>query len=311
MAANERKNMKISIAGELGSGKSSVSKVLARKKGMHYFSTGAIQRDIASKLGVSTLELNKISENDKKIDDQIDSFLVDLNKSQNSIIIDSRMAWHFVPSSFKVFLYVDINVAAERVIKDKERTSESYDDIVSAKNDLESRKSSENKRFFDLYNVNCSNFDNYDLVVDTSLITPDEAAVTILRAHERWKKNEHYSKTLLSPKILYPTHGVTQIGWDIAKNLCNTIKEIGYDEKFPIHVIKDENFFYIYDGHKRVSSAIFNDIKLIPSKILATDEDEILSGVSVHNYVINETSLSMIYDWEDCHNFHFHGYPAR
>ena len=296
--------MKISIAGELGSGKSAVSKVLAAKRGMHYFSTGAIQRDIASKLGVSTLELNKISENDKKIDNQIDSFLIDLNNSEKSIVIDSRMAWHFVPNSFKVFLHVDINVAAERVIKDKGRTSESYHDIVSAKGDLESRKSSENKRFFDLYNVDCSNFDNYDLVVDTSLITPEDVVDTILSAHERWERNEYYSKILLFPKILYPTHGVGQLNGDIAK-------DIGYDENLPVSVIKDESFFYIYDGHKRVSSAIFNDIKLINSKIFATDEGEILSGVSAHNYVKNETSLSMIYDWENFHNFHFHGYPAR
>ena len=53
--------MKISITGDLGSGKTTVAKLLCAKLGYSYFSTGAIQRELAQKLGVDTLSLNKIS----------------------------------------------------------------------------------------------------------------------------------------------------------------------------------------------------------------------------------------------------------
>ncbi len=68
--------MKITIAGALGSGKSSVSQELCRKLGYEYISTGKLQRKIASKYNIDSLELNKLAEKDKTIDNKIDSMLI-------------------------------------------------------------------------------------------------------------------------------------------------------------------------------------------------------------------------------------------
>jgi cytidylate kinase len=182
-------SMKISITGDLGSGKTTVAKLICEKLGIAYFSTGAIQRELASKLGVDTLSLNKITENDRKIDDMVDSALSQLNNTENPVVIDARMGWFFIPSSFKVYLHVDINIAAERVAKDMGRTSEKYNDISAAKKELLARKMSENKRFITLYNADCSLLDNYDLVIDSSSSTPAEIAELIISRYNNWEKD--------------------------------------------------------------------------------------------------------------------------
>ncbi|MBO5847261.1 MAG: (d)CMP kinase, partial [Bacteroidales bacterium] len=52
----------ISITGDLGSGKSSVAKILCQDLGFEYFSTGSLQRKLAAEKGMNTLDMNKFSE---------------------------------------------------------------------------------------------------------------------------------------------------------------------------------------------------------------------------------------------------------
>ena len=112
--------MYITITGELGSGKSTVAKVLKDKYGFSIHSTGTVQREIAKDMGMTTLELNKyMAENlDNDYDKLIDNKTIEISeKSTNQrIVFDSRMAWHFVKNSYKVFVIIDKYTAAERVI---------------------------------------------------------------------------------------------------------------------------------------------------------------------------------------------------
>jgi len=301
--------MKISITGDLGSGKTTVAKLLCKNLRSSYFSTGAIQRELASKLGIDTLSLNRISENDRKIDDMVDSALSELNNSENSIVIDARLGWFFIPSSFKVYLHVDNTVAAERVIKDNVRTSERYKDITSAKDELLARKMSENKRFLSLYNVDCSSLDNYDLIIDSSRATPTQISELIINKYHQWETHNLTNRLWFSPQALYPTHDIRQLGSEVAQNLTQSMQKAGFNESFPLDVIRSKGYFFIFDGHKRASAAIINNINLVPLNLIASNSDEIIPSISVLKYINNECSLSMLYDWEDCHKFIFTEYP--
>ncbi|MDR1813231.1 MAG: cytidylate kinase family protein [Tannerella sp.] len=169
----------ITITGDLGSGKSTVSAILCRRLGYDYINTGKIQREIADRYGMTTVELNRYSETHPEIDAEIDATFKSLNDASN-IIIDSRLAWFFVPDSFKVFLTVELQVAAERIASDLLRTSEKYSSVEEAIENIISRKSSENKRYMELYGADCSDLANFDLVLDTSFLTPEEAAEYII-----------------------------------------------------------------------------------------------------------------------------------
>lgn len=177
---------KITITGDLGSGKSAVSKILRERLGFDIYSTGKMQREIAAKYNMTTLELNKYSETHPEIDEEIDNFSKGLGDREESLIVDSRLAWFFIPHSFKLYLKVDVDVAAQRIKGDTGRTSEAYADLETAKRDILKRKALENSRFLSLYNADCANMNNFDLVVDTSQMTPDAVATLIINAFKAW-----------------------------------------------------------------------------------------------------------------------------
>ena len=171
--------MHITITGKLGSGKSTVAKKLVELYGFEIFSTGAILRAAAAERGMDVLELNKeLSaklDSDRSMDDLIDNTTIRVasERKDDKLIFDSRMAWHFVPGSFKVFVTVDPRVAAERVMKDP-RPGEPAEDIDELCAELIERSKVEQSRFQTLYGVDYYDYNNYNLVVDSSRRTPDE-----------------------------------------------------------------------------------------------------------------------------------------
>ena len=174
----------ITITGDLGSGKSTVSKILIDRLNYGYVYTGKIQREIAAKYNMTTLELNQYAENNPKIDIEIDAVFKSLNDANDDLIVDSRLAWHFIPKSFKVYLKTDVNIAAKRIFGDKLRKSEKkFNSVEEVIIEITQRKTSENKRFLELYNVDCSDMSNFDMVVDTTQLTPEEVAKRIIVAH--------------------------------------------------------------------------------------------------------------------------------
>ncbi len=188
-------NFNISITGDLGSGKSSVAKVLCKLLDYQYFSTGSVQREMAKDKGMDTLELNYYSEKDTKIDDYIDDYLRRINTGDVSYILDSRLAWFFVTKSFKIYLTVQPEIAAKRVLSDAERSSEPFAADIKTKSDaLLERRSVENRRFQRIYGVDCADLNNYDLIVDTSERSIQETVDLIIDNFEQWKNKLPFAK---------------------------------------------------------------------------------------------------------------------
>jgi len=173
----------ITLTGDLGSGKSTVSEILCKTLNYNYIYTGKIQRGIAEKLGMSTTELNRYAETHPEIDEEIDATFKSLNNAEH-LVVDSRLAWFFIPSSFKVFLQTDLQVSVQRITADKQRKGESYQTQEEAAANIVARKASENKRYLELYGADCSKMSNYDLVINTSYLTPNEVATQILEGYE-------------------------------------------------------------------------------------------------------------------------------
>ena len=198
--------MNISITGTLGSGKSSVCKIL-KENGYDIISNGVLFREIAEEKGITVVELNELAKKDKSIDDMLDERSIRLGKELDSTIFDSRMGWHFIPDSFKVFLLADTTEAGRRVYNDN-RVSESYNDPATAKADLIKRQLMEKKRFSDLYQTDYLNLNNYDLVIESTYATPDQIAEQILKGVEE----KVTSQAKLNPKSLYPAERAKEEG---------------------------------------------------------------------------------------------------
>jgi len=184
-------NTKIAISGDLGSGKSTIGKLFEERFGFKFHSGGSIFRGLAAKYNMTPAEFSKYSEIHPEVDEEIDGELVKISALNDDMVIDSRMAWHFVDNSFKLHLLVDMKVAAKRIM-DENRGSEKYATIEEAVEKIQKRKASENKRYTEKYNVNPDDLNNYDLVVDTTYATPNEICDFISEHLELWKAGKDF-----------------------------------------------------------------------------------------------------------------------
>ena len=208
--------MHITLTGNLGSGKSTICKILESEYQYEIYSTGKVQRKLAEELGISVLEMNQLMCKDRKYDTMIDETTVKISKEnpEKPIVFDSRLAWNFVDPSFKVFLSVSLKVAAERVYGDNRGNVEAYTSVDDAKSQLKLRAETEKVRYKDIYNLDYFNFTNYNLVLDSTYCTPELLADIIIKESKLIDNTNNNTKILMSPKRL----GVNVINENVNKD---------------------------------------------------------------------------------------------
>ncbi len=193
---------KISLAGDLGSGKSTVAKILVERLGAEYYSTGAIVRSIAEKHGMSVADFNVYMETHPETDLEIDNGLKELSNSEKFLIIDSRMAWHFTKGTFKVYLSADPETSALRIMN-ANRVGEHSATLEETIKETKTRRESEKKRYMLQYGVDIKNLLNYSLVIDTTHAAPEEIAECLICEFEKWQKNKERKTAYITPERLY------------------------------------------------------------------------------------------------------------
>ena len=179
----------ISMAGDLGSGKSTVANMICEKLSYPIHKNGDYFRKLGMEMGMSVTEFNEYVKAHPEIDNQIENSARNAADENEKLVIDARLGWYAVPESFKVYLTVDINEAARRAFNDPNRkASEKFDTIEEQKADLEKRFALENERYFNLYGVHKEDKSNYDFVLDTTYISQIEVSEKVIEAYENWLK---------------------------------------------------------------------------------------------------------------------------
>lgn len=177
----------ISLAGDLAAGKGTVSKILIKDLDYGIYRNGEYARKLARDMGLDITSFNAYLVDHPEIDLQIEKSASEYAKDHDNFIIDARLGWYAVPESFKVYLRVDIDVAAQRAFNDLNRkSSESFATVEEQKVDMQKRFKMENERYWNLYHVRKEDMSNYDLVVDTTNLTPEEVAEEIKREYTKW-----------------------------------------------------------------------------------------------------------------------------
>ena len=173
--------MKITISGTPGSGKSTVAKKLAEKLGLRHFSAGDFQRDLAKEKGVTPLEFAKMAEADPEIDKKTDSWAEAVGEADDNFVMDSRLAFNFIPDSVKIFLDVSEDDAARRIYHDMRPEEKENTTQGATYESIKKREESEKKRYQQYYGIDYTNPDNYDLVIDTTEVPVAEVVKKILK----------------------------------------------------------------------------------------------------------------------------------
>lgn len=179
----------VTISGLPGSGKSSTAQGVAERLGYEHFSSGDLFRKMAAKRGISVEEINFTAEKQKEIDLEVDEWLRKMGREKSDIVIDSRIAFHWIPESFKVFLDLDTETAARRTfahIQREGRKSQEASSLEELRKKTLQRVESEQKRYRALYGVDFTDKKQFDLVVDTAKNDLPAVVDIVTAAYQKW-----------------------------------------------------------------------------------------------------------------------------
>lgn len=161
--------VKITIFGLAGTGTSSVAKELAQRENLKFLSSGNIFREMAAERGMSLAEFGELCSKDETIDKELDKRIEKYGKDNDDLVVDSRLAWYFIPDSLKVKLECADDERYRRV---SERDNV---DVEEAKEKTDERENSERTRYLNYYGIeDFSDKTHFDLVIDTTNIDIEE-----------------------------------------------------------------------------------------------------------------------------------------
>ena len=209
--------MLITMWWKAGSGKGTVSKLLADKLWYEIVSIGDMKRKLAAEMWINIIEFNKMwddPKNAKEFDLKYEEYQKSLKLTDN-IILDSRLGFYAQPKAFKILLDVDEEVAWERIFKAKRETDKNTTK-KHAIDEVKERNSGDEARYQKLYNVDLWNPNNYNLVIDTSERTPEEVLQIILDEFRAYKRKHQIAETDEEKKALRKSKAKTKLLKDIA-----------------------------------------------------------------------------------------------
>ncbi|HBK33684.1 TPA: hypothetical protein DEP34_04180 [Candidatus Uhrbacteria bacterium] len=178
--------MIITITGFPGSGKSTVGRMIAKQLGWPFYSMGDLRGRMATERGMTIDELNVLGEQQDFTDKEADAYQKKLGETEDNFVVDGRLSWYFIPHAFKVYLTVNEDIGAERILeasKMHEREDEpKYRSVKDAKRFIHDRIQSDAKRYRQYYGVDLLNLSFFDLVLDTSNLSLEQVTTHILGA---------------------------------------------------------------------------------------------------------------------------------
>jgi CMP/dCMP kinase len=295
----------ITVSGELGAGKSSVTTELARMLGARRVAMGDVQRTVADRLGLTILELNRYAETHPEIDTELDAGFVELARSGEPLVVDSRLAWHFLPEAYKVHLLVEPVVGASRVLSRGPSSAEEYGSLEEAIARTRARVESERRRFAALYGIDVTSLRNYDLVVDTTRLSADDVSSLIARSAADSDPLPSIPVLWIDPRRVLPTE-------PLSPDLESAAAAIdrGAPEPTPVRVGYSAPWFFVLDGHARLSAAVRDGAGLIRAELVAEGGEPVVDGISADDYVRSASARALAREWEDAHGFRFPEPPA-
>lgn len=181
----------ITLGGLPGSGKSTVREILADRLTYQSFYTGGHMRSMAESRGIQFDDFNDLIATDKSIDLEIDAEQDRIGKEEDKYVVDAHIGYHFIPNSFKVFLTVPPNEAARRILGDgdnetRKKVGDTMTSLEETKQRINDRLSNHKDRYMRHYGINPYDVTQFDFVVDTNGVTPDEVSSRIITAYEDW-----------------------------------------------------------------------------------------------------------------------------
>jgi radical S-adenosyl methionine domain-containing protein 2 len=164
---------RITLSGEVASGKSSVGIEISKLIGYQFISIGNVLRQEANKLNMSIVEYQKNCIKNPEQDKNNDLLFSKECNSKNNIVIDYRLGFLFINKGYNILLKISQTAAINR-LKTFQRVNETYET-------LRERNNAFKKQFLSNYKIDYLDERNYDLVINVeNYNSPKEIAEIIV-----------------------------------------------------------------------------------------------------------------------------------
>ena len=168
--------MIITIGGLAGTGTTTAAELLSEKLDIPYISAGSVFREMAAEKGMTVLEFSEFSEGNYDIDKEIDKRQAEKAKSADKLIIEGRLSAYFVENAdLRIWLVTPFDVRSKRISEREDKS------VEVAKNEIIIREKSEALRYMEIHNIDISNMDIYDLIINNGTFNPEKVLEIIIQ----------------------------------------------------------------------------------------------------------------------------------
>lgn len=181
----------ITIGWRNGAWKWTLTKTLSKILWYEIISIWNIKRKLASEIWLTILEFDTLWRENPEKAKEFDLKYEDYQKSLNpndAIVLDSRLSFMCQPKAFNVFLNVEDNEWAKRVFEHQrdDDESSSFEAVLLAN---QKRHQWQYEAYMKLYKIDLFDTNNYDLVIDTTTLTPEQVVNKVLEWYQARKIN--------------------------------------------------------------------------------------------------------------------------
>ena len=171
----------ITISGLPGSGTTTTARRLQETLNLPYVYVGDLFREMARDRDMSLSDFGAYCEEHPEVDKELDK-KQEVMLMAGHLILEGRLAgWiayrNSIPS-FKIWLACE---KEERVRRVAERENSALDMV---RQQIQNREASEKRRYHAYYDIELDNLAIYDVVIDTTHVSPRKVETTILDAME-------------------------------------------------------------------------------------------------------------------------------
>ena len=169
---------KVTISGPPGSGKSTVAALLAKRLHVDLISAGQMFRAMAHEAGASLTEFSHLAEQDWEIDRELDSHMLQLLLQKEKGVFDGRLVGYLAHKNGigALKIYLD----AQRKVRIRRIMNREKNDYETVEREITERERSEQMRYRSIYGVDSNDRSFFDLIIDSSSLTPEEIVQQIV-----------------------------------------------------------------------------------------------------------------------------------
>ncbi|MGB0653649.1 MAG: (d)CMP kinase [Thermoplasmatota archaeon] len=169
----------VTVGGLPGTGTSTLCRLLEARLGLPYTYAGALFRAEAERRGMSLADFGALCQQDPAVDQALDDQQLELLRAGNVLLEGRLSGWlahrHAIPA-LKVWVACDDGERLRRLVE-----RDGGDPEAQKRATLE-REASEADRYRRYYGADLADLAPYDLVLDSTAMTPEELAASVEEA---------------------------------------------------------------------------------------------------------------------------------